>query len=138
MEPLRDYSANDLIDLVEHLLTLRTRLQRMEIDAGGAAGLFKALRRGMELDHAEAELKALIAGPEWNAVFRRVADLVRELGEDLEENRAAEHCALGETCDADAAYRAANKLLNPVLHQGRCAAQAPLDTERQAYRRDLW
>lgn len=112
MGPLREFSANELVGLVEFLLTLRTRLKRMEIDTGGQAGLLKALRRGMELDRADAELKALLSGPEWKTLFRRVADLVRELGEDPGDNRAAEHCALGETCDAESAYRAANALLN--------------------------
>ncbi len=112
MEPLRELSVNELVDVVEFLLTLRTRLKRMEIDAGGPTGLLGALRRGMELDRADAELKALLAGPEWKAVFRRVGNLVRELGEDPAENLVAEHCALGETCDADAAYRVANALLN--------------------------
>jgi ATP-dependent helicase/nuclease subunit A len=112
MEPLRELSTNDLVGLVEFLLTLRTRLKRMEIDAGGPTGMLGSLRRGMELDHADAELKALLGGPEWKAVFRRVADLVRDLGEDPAENRVDEHCALGETCDAEAAYRSANALLN--------------------------
>jgi ATP-dependent helicase/nuclease subunit A len=112
MEPLRELSANDLVGLVEFMITLRTRLKRMEIDVGGPAGLLDALRRGMDLDRAEAELKALFAGPEWKTIFRRVADLVRQLGDDPAENRVAEHCALGETCDADAAYRAANTLLD--------------------------
>jgi ATP-dependent helicase/nuclease subunit A len=112
MEPLRELSANDLIGLVEFLLSLRTRLKRMEIDAGGPPGLLGSLRRGMEFDRADAELKTLLAGSEWKTVFRRVADLVRDLGEDPVENLVAEHCVLGETCDADAAYRAANALLN--------------------------
>jgi ATP-dependent helicase/nuclease subunit A len=112
MEPLREFSTNDLVGLVELLLSLRTRLKRMEIDAGGPAGLLRALRRGMELDRAAVELKTLLAGLEWKTVFRRVADLVRELGEDPAENRVAEHCVLGETCDAEAAYRSANALLN--------------------------
>jgi ATP-dependent helicase/nuclease subunit A len=112
MEPLREYSANDLVSLVEYLLTLRTRLKRMEIDEGGPAGLLGSLRRGMELDGADAELKALLSVPEWKTVFRRVADLVRNLGEDPAENLVDEHCALGEACDAEAAYRAANALLN--------------------------
>jgi ATP-dependent helicase/nuclease subunit A len=112
MEPLREFSTNDLVGLVEFLLTLRTRLKRMEIDAGGPMSLLGALRRGMELDRTEAELKALLTGPEWKTVFRRVADLVRVLGEDPAENRVDEHCALGETCDAEAAYRSANALLN--------------------------
>jgi ATP-dependent helicase/nuclease subunit A len=125
MGPLREHSANELVSLVEFLIMLRTRLKRMEIDAGGPTGLFSALRRGMELDRIDAELKALLAGPEWKAVFRRVGDLVRELGEDPTENRVAEHCALGETCDADAAYQAANALLNLYSTQAGTPRKTP-------------
>jgi ATP-dependent helicase/nuclease subunit A len=125
MGPLREHSANELVSLVEVLLSLRTRLKRMEIDAGGPTGLLDSLRRGMELDRTEAELKELLAGPEWKTVFRRVADIVRDLGEDPAENRAAEHCALGEACDADAAYRAANVLLNLYSTQAGTPRKAP-------------
>ena len=144
MEPLRELSTNDLVGLVEFLLTLRTRLKRLEIDAGGPARLLGALRRGMELDRADSELKALLAGHEWKTVFRRVGDLVRELGLDPAENRVDEHCALGETCEADAAYRAAGALLNlyrtqagtprknPWIPKGKRPAKA-YDSYKEAY-----
>jgi len=144
MEPLREYSADDLVSLMEFLISLRTRLKRMEIDAGGPTGLLGSLRRGMELDGADAELKALLTGPEWKTVFRRVADLVRDLGEDPAENLVVEHCALGETCDAEAAYRAANALLNlystlkgtprknPWIPKGKRLAKA-YDAYKEAY-----
>ena len=144
MEPLRELSTNDLVGLVEFLLTLRTRLKRMEIDAGGPMGLLGSLRRGMELDRADSELKALLAGQEWKTVFRRVGDLVRELGADPAESRVDEHCALGETCDADAAYRAASALLklystqagtprkNPWIPKGKRPAKA-YDAYKEAY-----
>jgi ATP-dependent helicase/nuclease subunit A len=144
MEPLRELSANDLVGLVEFLITLRTRLKRMEIDVGGPTGLIAALRRGMGLEQADAELKALLAGQEWKAVFRRVGDLVRAMGEDPAENRVDEHCALGETCEADEAYRAANALLNlystqagtprknPWIPKGKRPAKA-YDAYKEAY-----
>ncbi|MHB8844543.1 MAG: UvrD-helicase domain-containing protein [Nitrospirota bacterium] len=144
MGPLREYSANELVGLVEFLLSLRTRLKRMEIDTGGQTGLLEALRRGMELDRADQELKELLAGPEWKTLFRRVADLARELGEDPVDNRVAEHCALGETCDAGAAYRAANALLNlystkegtprkrPWIAKGKRSAKA-FDAYKEAF-----
>jgi len=144
MGPLRVYSANELVDLLEFLLSLRTRLKRLEIDAGGPAGLLDNLMRGMELDHAGAELKALLSGPEWKTAFRRVADLVRDLGEDSAENLTAEHRALVEACDAEAAYRPANALRNlystkegtprknPWIPKGKRPAKA-YDAFKEAY-----
>jgi ATP-dependent helicase/nuclease subunit A len=144
MNPLRVLSANDLVSLLEFLLSLRTRLKRLEIDASGPTGLLGNLRRGMERDRADAELKALLSGPEWKTAFRRVADLVRDLGEDRAENLAAEHRALGEARDAEAAYRPAYALLNlystkegtprknPWIPKGKRPAKA-YDAFKEAY-----
>src|SRR5574341_2506955 len=67
MKPLRDFTADEHFYRIEFLLSIRSRLKRMEIDAGGPEGLLKSVRAGMEIEQTEAGLRALIGGAEWRA-----------------------------------------------------------------------
>src|SRR5512135_3092433 len=53
---LRGRSADDLIADLEYLLSIRSRIKRMEIDAGGPEGLLRAVSAGMGRDRAAAAL----------------------------------------------------------------------------------
>ena len=145
MAPLRGASAGDLLDTVVFLLSLRSRIKRMEIDAGGPEGLLNAVRTGMGLDTAGAELAALLAGKDWRNAFERVAALIRELGEDTGESRVEDHLLLAKTRDADSAFRASDRLAdifltlkgtpraNPAIPKGRRPAKV-YDLYKEAFR----
>ncbi|NTW67042.1 MAG: UvrD-helicase domain-containing protein [Nitrospirae bacterium] len=117
MAPLGRASAGEVIADVEFLLSIRSRLKRMEIDAGGPDGLLGAVRSGMGVDAAGKELAALLAGTEWRAAFERVAALINEICGDPVEGRAEEHLLLANTRDADNAYQVSERLADLFLTQ---------------------
>jgi len=107
MAPLREFAAGDLIFAVEFLLSIRGKLKRMEIDAGGPGKMLQAIGTGMGLDAAESTLSALIEGPEWKDVFTRMALLLRSQGDYYGEFNGPAHDSLSAAKDAPEAYRAA-------------------------------
>jgi hypothetical protein len=77
MAPLRGFTAEDLIGIEEFLLSIRSKLKRMEIDAGGPDALIRAFRIGMDIDALETSTRALVESPEWRAVFMQMELLLR-------------------------------------------------------------
>ena len=65
MASLREFTADDLIATIGFLLSIRSRLKRMEIDAGGPDGLLRFIQAGMAGDPAGRELHALQPAAEW-------------------------------------------------------------------------
>src|SRR5512143_83301 len=110
MAPFGAAAADDLVAIVEFLLSIRSRLKRMEIDAGGSGGLLRHLRAGMEIDEQEAELRALISGPEWRARLTRMEWVLRSLKDQYDNNQGSAHLLLAKTGDADSAFRTAESL----------------------------
>jgi ATP-dependent helicase/nuclease subunit A len=113
MAPLERFTADELISAVRYLLSIRSRLKRMEIDALGASGLLTAVGAGMEIDRVEAELTDLITGAGWRASLQEMERLLRSERDNYYECRGAEHLLLAGTRDPDAAFRTA-ALLSPI------------------------
>ncbi|HWR72089.1 MAG TPA: UvrD-helicase domain-containing protein, partial [Nitrospirota bacterium] len=113
MDPLREFTGDDLIGMIEYLLSIRSRLKRIEIDAGGPPALLLSVRSGMGSDHAERELNGLIAGGEWRAHFRRMEEILRPLGDPYESCKGGAHLQLAQANGVDAAALLAESL-NPV------------------------
>ncbi len=107
MQPLQDVSVDELISMTEFLLSIRSRLKRMEIDAGGPEGLVQSIRRGMEIDAAETEMQALIASVEWISSFRTMESLLKSEGDHYTDNKGHEHLVLAETKAIGPAYKTA-------------------------------
>jgi len=110
MAPLKGFTVNKLISTIEYLLSIRSRLKRMEIDAQGPDGLLKSVRAGMEIDTAEAELAALIASAEWRQSFQEMERLLRAEGGNYHDCMGPGHLLLAEARDAEAAFRTAAPL----------------------------
>jgi ATP-dependent exoDNAse (exonuclease V) beta subunit len=53
---LAHHSADSLIDIATALLSVRSRLKRIEIDAGGPAQMSRNLAAGLAVDSSESEL----------------------------------------------------------------------------------
>jgi len=103
MAPLSDFTADDLIATIEFLLSIRSRLERMEIDAGSLDGLLHSVRRGMGVEHAETELTRLITKVEWQSSLRRMELILRSQVDLYDDNKGKEHLLLAEARDSDAA-----------------------------------
>jgi len=110
MAPLKGFTVDKLISTIEYLLSIRTRLKRMEIDAQGPDGLLTSVRAGMETGTAEAELAALITSAEWRISFQEMELLLKAEGDNYVDCRGPDHLLLADTQDADAAFRAAASL----------------------------
>ena len=82
MAALKGFTADELISTIEYLLSIRTRLKRMEIDAQGPDGLLKSVRAGMETGAAEAELATLITSAEWRRSFQEMELLLKAEGDN--------------------------------------------------------
>jgi ATP-dependent helicase/nuclease subunit A len=103
MTPLRDFTADDLIASIESLISIRSRLERMEIDAGRPGGLLRSVRTGMGVDRAEKELKTIIMDVKWRSSLRHMELILRSQGDLYKDNMGKTHLLLAEAEDADAA-----------------------------------
>jgi ATP-dependent helicase/nuclease subunit A len=101
MVPLRDFTADDLIATIEFLLSIRSRLERMEIDAGSLDGLLHSVRRGMGVEQAETELITLITKAEWQSSLQQMELILRSQGDLYDDNRGKEHLLLAEARGSD-------------------------------------
>lgn len=110
MIPFGAAAADDLIAAVEFLLSIRSRLKRLEIDAGGPEGLLHNIRAGMEIDGQEAELRTLMKGTQWRARLTRMERVLRSLKDRYDDNQGNAHLLLAETGNADTALRITESL----------------------------
>ncbi len=117
MAPLEDFTANELIAMIEFLLSIRSRLKRIEIDAGGPEGMLGAVRAGMGADAAETEMKRLIESPDWRALFLQMELFLRSQGDFYEECNGPGHGSLAATKDIHAVYRIARTLMSVYFTQ---------------------
>jgi len=113
MAPLKRLTVDELISTIEYLLSIRSRLKRMEIDAQGPDGLLRSIRAGMEIDSAEAELTTLITGTEWRISFQEMERLLKAEGDNYHECMGPGHILLAKAQDADAAFRT-TAALSPI------------------------
>ncbi|HLE40432.1 MAG TPA: UvrD-helicase domain-containing protein [Nitrospirota bacterium] len=126
MAPLRDFTADELVAMIGFLLSVRSRLKRMEIDAGGPPGLLRSVSTGMGIDAAEAELKAFVGSPEWKAVFMQMELLLRTQDDQYENCMGSKHTSLATAKDAQTAYREAGSLMTVYFTQREEARKKPL------------
>jgi ATP-dependent helicase/nuclease subunit A len=110
MAPLGRASAKELIADVTFLLSIRSRLKRMEIDAGGPDQLLKAVDSGMGIGQAEAALGTLVAGDAWRSPLLSMELLLRSQPDYYEECMGPAHLRLAAAADAAAALRIADAL----------------------------
>jgi ATP-dependent exoDNAse (exonuclease V) beta subunit len=82
MAPLTGFTADELISTIEFLISIRSRLKRMEIDAKGPDSLLNALRAGLESDDAEAELNTLTNSAGWRTSFQKMERLLKTEGDN--------------------------------------------------------
>jgi len=111
MTSLGGFSTDDLVAIVGFLLSIRTKLKRMEIDAGGADGLLFGVQSGMGIEHDEAELRRLVTSSEWNMGFRNMEIILRSQQNHYERNRGADHLLIATARDIDAIFKISESLV---------------------------
>ncbi len=105
MVPLIDFTADELFAIIEFLLSIRSRLNRMVIDSGGPEGLLTAIHADMGTKHVETELKILITSPDWRRSLQQMERTLGLQADGYANNKGKEHLLLSETKDADTAFR---------------------------------
>jgi ATP-dependent helicase/nuclease subunit A len=142
MAPLRDLTADDLIATIEFLLSIRSRLERMEIDAGSPDGLLSSVRAGMGVEQAETDLKMLITNVEWRSWLQQMELILRSQGHLYDDNMGEEHLLLAEAKDPGAALKFSGPLFsiyftaageprkNPYISKKAFAGKLRLDYEK--------
>lgn len=127
MAPLKNFTVTGLISTIEFLISIRSRLKRMEIDAGGPDGLLRSIRAGMEIDSAEAELNALINSAGWRASFQEMECLLKAAGDNYYDCMGPEHLLLSDAKHAGRAFSTASALA-PVYFtvEGKARAKAKI------------
>ena len=99
MASLKRFTADDLMGTITFLISIRSRLKRMEIDAGGPGRLIEAVRSGMDTPRAETDLKALITGSEWQARFSGMERVLASQPELYDECMGRQHARLSRERD---------------------------------------
>ncbi|MDH4162525.1 MAG: UvrD-helicase domain-containing protein [Nitrospirota bacterium] len=110
MSPLRTFTADELIGVITFLISIRSRLKRLEIDAGGPGQLIDAVRTGMAADAAEAELGALVASRDWRTCFGRMEEILRAQPDHYDRSLGDLHRQLAEPTDRASLLRIAASL----------------------------
>ncbi len=111
MGSLRDFTVDDLLASIGFLLSIRSRLKRMEIDAGGPDRLLASLHRGMAVEETLADLRSLLAGPIWKDSFRKMELILRSQVDLYDENKGREHLLLADVTEPGKALKHASALV---------------------------
>ncbi len=111
MAPLAAFTADELVESIEFLLKIRTRLKRIEIDANGPDGMLRSVQAGMGMETIETELASLVGSPAWRALFMQMELLLQSQPDFHDACRGAAHLALASATDTHAAYRIAASLM---------------------------
>jgi ATP-dependent helicase/nuclease subunit A len=112
MAPLRDFTADDLIATIEFLLSIRSRIKRMEIDAGGPEKLLRSVRSGMGVEQADTELRGLTTSTTWRTNLQKMEQGLKSQGDYYDECMAKEHIRLAEANDVDSVLRISGSLVS--------------------------
>ncbi|HTF99180.1 MAG TPA: UvrD-helicase domain-containing protein, partial [Nitrospirota bacterium] len=110
MAPLSEYTADELAGDIEYLLSIRGRLTRMEIDAGGPEQLVAAVRAGTGFDDAVRELDAVLADPAQRALFREMEAILSRQGTFYASCRGQQHQAIADASANPAVHKTAQDL----------------------------
>jgi ATP-dependent helicase/nuclease subunit A len=105
MSPLGNLTADELVSTIEYFMAIRSKLKRLEIDAGGSDNLLRSIRAGMGTARHESELQALVADADWRASCRRMESILRDQGEWYGRSKGAEHLLLADATEAKSVCR---------------------------------
>lgn len=111
--PLAEYTADEIESRLKFLMSLRSRLRRLETDAGGPDGLLRALYQGMKVGETEKAIKELLTGSEWKNAFLRMESLLKADAAQYEKSKGRLHLSMAETENLYAAARISD-MLHPI------------------------
>jgi len=96
MAPLNAFTTDEIIASLEFLLSIRSKLKRLEIDANGPDGFLRAVKAGMEVEKNGAELTELIARAESRTCLRTMESLLCPQGDYYDLCRGDDHLQLAK------------------------------------------
>ena len=118
MAPLAHFTADELIDSIEFLLSIRSKLKRMEIDAGGPEALLRAVRSGTGVGCGGSGTERTDGGTGWRCQLSGHGTAAADPGRSTTMSAwHGEHALLAGTSDRDAAAASIVRLACPHLFQ---------------------
>jgi ATP-dependent helicase/nuclease subunit A len=110
MGPLGQFASDELVSALALLISIRSKLKRMEIDAGGSAELIRAIRAGMGTDQTESQLQAFIASTEWRRVMQDMERVLQSQPDFYDECLGDKHLLLAKAETIESALRISKSL----------------------------
>ncbi|HYA88428.1 MAG TPA: UvrD-helicase domain-containing protein [Nitrospirota bacterium] len=110
-DPLGQFTADELVTALVFLISIRSKLKRMEIDAGGPAGLIRSVRAGMSIDQAESELQEFIESAEWRKVLQHMEQVLQSQPDFYNECLGEKHLLLAKAETIEDAERISKSLV---------------------------
>jgi len=110
MTPLNSFTLNELIGIIEFLISIRSRLKRMEIDSEGPDGFIQSIAHGMKIQDAEVEICKLLSDEEWRSSFERMEKLLKLGGSSYADGLGNEHLKLSKMQNPASAFKVAGAL----------------------------
>jgi len=117
MGPLGAFTADELATALEYLISIRSKLKRMEIDAGGPAGLMRSIRAGTNTDQAESMLKEFIASAIWRQALRHMEQILQSQPGFYEECLGEKHLLLANAETIESAIRISKPLASMYFNK---------------------
>lgn len=110
MQCLEHLSLNKIISLLTFLLSIRSRLKRMEIDAGGQDRLIHSMLQGLDFKNNEMRIRELLASHEWQQSFEDMGRMLDFAETTDNAEKKDNHLHLAKEQDPDAVSRIAQSL----------------------------
>lgn len=110
MSVFTGYTPDIIESKIKSLLSIRSRLKRIEIDAGGESGFIAWLESSMQIEKAEEELNRMLSEQAWRQEFFRMEAMLKTQGEYYEKCRGREHALLAQAQRPDDIFMLFDKI----------------------------
>ena len=138
MAPLNSFTVDGLISIIESLISIRSRLKRMEIDSDGPAGFIQSIRHGMEIESTAVEIQRLLSSKEWRSSFEHMEKLLKLGGTAYADCLGNEHLLLSRMQNPAAAYKVAGTLFPLYYTLESTPRKHPKINMRSFKTKDIW
>ena len=127
---LAHFTADGLAGIASALLAVRSRLKRIEIDAGGPEQMYRNLETGLAVARSEAELQELLAGGGFGRALREMEAILRTQPSQYDLRLGRLHLQLAAATDTASVLRFAAALRPVYFNKDDSPRKAPSITKK--------
>lgn len=125
LAPLRRYSAGNLKSLLESMFSIRGRLKRLEIDAGGPDRFMAVVADGMGVVESRRRLEGLLTDTAWRRDLTSMESILRQQGEYYDKHSGRVHLELARAAELDEMLTLAERLYPVYYGADGCPLKRP-------------